>query len=70
MLHACVQKFDVTDTVENFLGTKRGLNLCMEKISIVYWGSKNNRGDACPPLKYRKKSKLLPSAIRFVQITP
>ena len=24
MLHACVRKFDVTDIVENFLGTKRG----------------------------------------------
>ena len=23
MLHACVQKFDVTDIVENFLGTKQ-----------------------------------------------
>ena len=26
MLHACVQKFDVTDTVRNFLGTKQGLS--------------------------------------------
>ena len=25
MLYACVQKFDVTGTVENFLGTKQGL---------------------------------------------
>ena len=27
MLHACVQKFDVTDTVGNFLGTKQGQHL-------------------------------------------
>ena len=26
MLHACVQRFDVTSTVGNFLGTKQGLN--------------------------------------------
>ena len=26
MLHACVQRFGVTDTVENFLRTKQGLN--------------------------------------------
>ena len=25
MLHACVRTFDVTVTVENFLGTKQGL---------------------------------------------
>ena len=25
MLHACVQKFDVTGRVENFLGTQQGL---------------------------------------------
>ena len=27
MLHACVRTFDVTGTVENFLGTKHGLNM-------------------------------------------
>ena len=27
MLHACVQKFDVTDTVETFLGTKHPLGM-------------------------------------------
>ena len=26
MFHACVEKFDVTDTVGNFLGTKQGLS--------------------------------------------
>ena len=26
MLHVCVKKFDVTGAVENFLGTKQGLN--------------------------------------------
>ena len=26
MLYACVRRFDVTDTVEKFLGTKRGLS--------------------------------------------
>ena len=26
MLHACIQRFDVTGTVENVLGTKRGLS--------------------------------------------
>ena len=28
MLHACVRRFDVTSTVQNFLGTKQGLG-CM-----------------------------------------
>jgi len=32
MLYACVQKFDVTGTVENFLGTKRGLTV---KLSVT-----------------------------------
>ena len=27
MLHACVQRFDATGTVGNFLGTKHGLSL-------------------------------------------
>ena len=27
MLHAYIQRFEVMDTVGNFLGTKRGLNL-------------------------------------------
>ena len=27
MLHACVQKFDVTENLEIFLGTKQGLNV-------------------------------------------
>ena len=27
MIHVCVQKFDVTGTVENFLKTKPGLNM-------------------------------------------
>ena len=26
MFHACVEKFDVTNTVGNFLGTKQGLS--------------------------------------------
>ena len=26
MFHACVQRFDLTGTVQNFLGTKQGLN--------------------------------------------
>ena len=27
MFHACVQRFDVMGTVENFLGTKQGLSV-------------------------------------------
>jgi len=27
MLHGCVRKFDVTGTVENFLGSERGLSV-------------------------------------------
>ena len=27
MLHACVQRFDMTGTVENFLRTKQGLGV-------------------------------------------
>ena len=27
MLHTCVQKFDVTDTVRKFLGTKQGFSV-------------------------------------------
>ena len=27
MLHACVRKFDVTDTVQKILGTKYGLSI-------------------------------------------
>ena len=35
MLHTCVQKFDVTGTVENFLGTKQGRtgNMKSERVS-------------------------------------
>ena len=29
MLHVCVHRFDVMGTVEFFLGTKRGLRLCL-----------------------------------------
>ena len=30
MLHACVERFDVTDTVGKNLGTKRGLDQSIE----------------------------------------
>ena len=29
MLHTCVQKFDVTDTVRNFFGTKQSMSVWM-----------------------------------------
>ena len=32
MLHACVQKFDVTNTVQNFLGTKQGLSFTLRAL--------------------------------------
>ena len=35
MLHACVQKFDVTGTVENFLGTKQGLSWNSDHITKI-----------------------------------
>ena len=34
MLNACVQKFDVTDTVQFFLGTKRSLRVFYSRIFL------------------------------------
>ena len=34
MLYACVRRFDVTDTVEKFLGTKQGLNVTQAAANI------------------------------------
>ena len=38
MRHACVRRFDVTDTVENFLGTKQGLSVFRfyKNLDIIY----------------------------------
>ena len=38
MLHACVRTFDVTGTVENFLGTKQGLSVFRfyKNLDIIY----------------------------------
>ena len=35
MLHACVQKFDMTGTEVNFLGTKQGLSLLRKSLTTL-----------------------------------
>ena len=34
MLYACVRIFDVTSTIENFVGTKHGLNSLMADVTL------------------------------------
>ena len=36
LLHACVERFDVTGIVGKFLGTKRGLNTHVPRLVKVY----------------------------------
>ena len=36
MLHICVERFDVTDTVGKILGTKRGLNALARSTHPAY----------------------------------
>ena len=42
MFHACVQKFDVTDTAQIFLGTKRSLRFFAVAANVIsvtnVWG--------------------------------
>ena len=48
MIHACVQRFDVTDTVGNFLRTKQGLTpICGSNILLVE-NSKEESGESEP----------------------
>ena len=37
MFHACVRIFNVTGTVENFLGTKQGLSYATVESRIWHW---------------------------------
>jgi hypothetical protein len=51
MLHACVERFDVTGTVGKILGTKRGLFLPSDKHRI---GSKIDAGSHGPCLVWEE----------------
>ena len=59
MLHACVQRFDMTGTVEKILGTKQDLQCC-EKIMmgkntglkpICHWEQRNIADPQLPRIK-------------------
>ena len=38
MLHACVRRFDVTDTVGKFLETKQGLSYFFKPVALIILG--------------------------------